>query len=123
MVGYSDKASNQPHTISYLAHGEGGAEELKQHLNSKEFSYGLIRIANPKELEHSNKTTYRDVFFAFQGQEVPIIKKGRLVEHLGAVTAKFEPHHADLIVKNPAAVTTKALLEKSDPKAGSHIIE
>lgn len=92
-------------------------------MSADQFMYALIRIANPKELAHSVKTTYRDIFFAFQGQEVSIMKRGRLVEHLGAVTEKFNPHHADLIVKSIPALSEKSLLEKSDPKAGSHLIE
>ena len=51
------------------------------------------------------------------------MKRGKLVEHQGAVSAKFEPHHADLVVKNLAALSEKTIIEKSDPKAGSHIIE
>ncbi len=69
------------------------------------------------------QTTYRDIFFAFQGSKVPIMKRGKLVEHQGAVSAKFEPHHADLVVKSLAALSEKSIIEKSDPKAGSHIIE
>jgi hypothetical protein len=87
------------------------------------FNKALIRVALSKELAHSNKTTFRDIFFAFQGSDVPIMKRGKLVEHQGPIAAKFEPHHATLVVKNLNALTEKTLLEKSDPKAGSHIIE
>ena len=51
------------------------------------------------------------------------MKRGKLVEHQGAVAQKFEPHHATLVVKSLAALSEKSLIEKSDPKAGSHIIE
>ena len=95
---------------------------MKQHLKDDEFSYGLIRLAN-KTLEHSSKTTFRDIFFAFQGQAVSIMKRGKYVEHLGSVQAKFEPNHAQLIVKSRPALTAESLMEKSDPKAGSHLIE
>jgi hypothetical protein len=92
------------------------------------------RQANSKELDHSTKTTYRDIFFAvqvcvvcvgptrllgvdrlnLQGQKVSIMKRGRLVEHLGAVQVqlgtsiprfvspsclvqeKFSPNHAQV---------------------------
>lgn len=41
---------------------------MKAHMDDGAFCYGLIRLANSKELQHSHKTTFRDVFFAFQGQ-------------------------------------------------------
>ena len=59
-----------PDKISFVAEGTHGIEELKQHLSEDAFFYALIRVANPKELAHSVKTTYRDIFFAFQGPKV-----------------------------------------------------
>ncbi len=59
-----------------------GVEELKQYLKPDGFYYALIRLALPKELAHSHKTTFRDIFFCYQGSDVPIMKRGKLVEHL-----------------------------------------
>jgi thermostable 8-oxoguanine DNA glycosylase len=58
------------------------------------------------------------VFWKFQ---IPSLlnrkqQRGRLVEHLGAVQARFEPNHAQLIVKSLEKLTKQAILEKSDPK-------
>ena len=109
--------------VSFQAKGTGGIEELKQHLTEDAFFYALIRVANDKELEHSNKQTFRDIYFAFQGPAVSIMKRGKFVEHAGAVEQKFQPNHAQLVVKSIPALTEAALKQKSDPKAGSHIIE
>ncbi len=42
-------------TISFVAEGTRGIEELKQHLSEDQFYYALIRVSNPKELAHSVK--------------------------------------------------------------------
>jgi hypothetical protein len=110
-------------TVGYHAHGTDGIEGLKKHLTEDSFYYALIRIANKKELEHSVNVTFRDVFFVFQGSKVPIMKRGKFVEHQGAVEKRFEPNHAQLIVKDITLLNNDSLLTKSDPKAGSHIIE
>ena len=119
LVGYHGTTNE----LSLVAQGRGGVEELKQNLDNSTFQYGLIRLANRKELEHSNKITFKDIFCAFQGSQVSIMKRGKMVEHLGSVQSKFEPNHAQLIVKNFDLVTEALLLAKADPKSGSHLIE
>ncbi len=52
-----------------------------------------------------------------------MIEKGKKKSHLGAVQALLSPCHAQLYAVNKANITEQNLKVKSDPKAGTHIID
>jgi hypothetical protein len=67
--------------------------------------------------------TVRDVFIAWTGPKVGLMEKGKKKSHLGALQALLSPAHAQLECVNKQNFTEANVVYKSDPKAGSHIIE
>lgn len=116
-----------PNTVSYTAHGTGPLSEVTALLKDDQMQYFIVRVPledtdTPPGAEiHVNKI--RDASVAWTGPKVGLIEKGKKKSHLGAVQALLTPVHAQLYCTNKANLTEKNLKEKSDPKAGSHIID
>jgi len=124
LMGYRD-----PNTIVYEAHGTGPLSEITSRLQDDKVQYFIIRIPLDDHASHVaagaeiqvSKT--RDVMVSWTGPKVGMIEKGKKKSHLGAMTALLTPVHAELYAVNKANITEKVLKEKSEPHAGSHIID
>jgi len=116
-----------PNTVSYTAHGTGPLAEVSNLLRDDQMQYFIVRVPveesdTPPGAEiHVSKV--RDASVAWTGPRVGLIEKGKKKSHIGALQALLTPVHAQLYCTNKANLTEKVLKEKSDPKAGSHIID
>jgi len=125
LMGYSD-----PTTVRLEAHGVGSLAEFIDRLEDNKIQYFLLRLPlgnDPStdvqagaEIKVSKN---RDVFCAWTGPGVGIIEKGKKKSHLGSIEALLSPSHAQLQATNRSHLIEKTLIEKSDPKSGSHIID
>ena len=113
----------------FTASGSGGLSEITPHLKDDQCAYFLIRI--PLETSETavgagaeiTLNKIRDCFVAWTGPKVGKIEKGKKQAHHGAVQELLSPSHAQLYAINPATLNEENLKIKSDPKAGSHIID
>lgn len=116
-----------PNVVSYTAHGTGPLSEVTSQLKDDQMQYFIIRVPiddtdTPPGAEITvNKV--RDASVAWTGPRVGLMEKAKKKSHIGALQALLTPVHAQLYCTNKAALTEKTLREKSDPKAGSHIID
>ena len=116
-----------PNTVSYTAHGTGQLSEVVSLLKDDQMQYFIVRVPlddtdTPPGAEiRVNK--YRDASVAWTGPKVGLIEKGKKKSHIGALQALLVPVHAQLYCTNKANLTENNLKAKSDPKAGSHIID
>jgi len=116
-----------PNTVSYTSHGTGPLSEVTNQLKDDQMQYFIIRVPledtdTPPGAEIS-VAKVRDASVAWTGPKVGLIEKGKKKSHIGALQALLVPVHAQLYCTNKANLTEKNLKEKSDPKAGSHIID
>jgi len=125
LMGYSD-----PTTVRLEAHGVGSLSEFIDRLEDNKIQYFLLRLPlgnDPStdvvagaEIKVSKN---RDVFCCWTGPGVGIIEKGKKKSHLGSIEALLSPSHAQLQATNRSHLNEKTIIEKSDPKSGSHIID
>jgi len=108
--------------VHFAAGGEGGVEEVKQHLEHHSIQYALVRIGGIRE-KGTLKETIRDVFITSIGKDVGIIEKGQKSAFLGDIQAYLQPFHADITVLKKDHLDRESLLEKSGPLSGSHVID
>lgn len=67
--------------------------------------------------------TTRDVLVTWLGPGVSKIKKAKKKADQGDVYQVLSPNHAQIDCYNKAKLNAEEVLLKSDPSAGSHIIE
>ncbi|EGC34157.1 hypothetical protein DICPUDRAFT_48521 [Dictyostelium purpureum] len=111
-----------PSTVHFCAGGEGGVDDIKDHLEDDQIQYGLIRIGNIQE-KGTLKTTVRDIFFCWIGPGVGIIEKGKKIANLGDAQALLQPFHADITILSKSKFDKETVLDRSHPLSGSHVIE
>ena len=116
-------------TVVLEANGTGGLSEIVPRLKEDGCSYFLIRI--PLETSETavaagaeiTLSKIRDCYVAWTGPKVGKIERGKKSAHFGQLQELLSPSHAQLLAVNPAAITEENLKVKSDPKAGSHILD
>lgn len=116
-------------TVVLEANGTGGLSEVASRLKDDQCAYFLIRI--PLETSETavgagaeiQLSKIRDCFVAWTGPKVGKIERGKKSAHHGQLQDLLSPSHAQLLAVNPAALTEENLKVKSDPKAGSHILD
>jgi len=86
LVGYKNDT-----TLTLLGSGNGGADELAQHLNSKIVAYGLVREVERFDLSD----TVKFAFVKFVGDDIPRMFRAKLGTHSGTVKNLFAPYHVD----------------------------
>eukprot|EP01091_Cochliopodium_minus_P019202 TRINITY_DN8006_c0_g1_i1.p1 TRINITY_DN8006_c0_g1~~TRINITY_DN8006_c0_g1_i1.p1 ORF type:complete len:144 (-),score=36.85 TRINITY_DN8006_c0_g1_i1:100-531(-) len=121
LIGYTPNSTTN---LTYVAHGNGGANSLKQHLNTSTYQYGMIRFEIDKtSMQHTDISAQRDIFFYYSGPDTPILKRGKYLENLGAVEEKFKPVHSKIEIKNKDLLSNQLLIERTNPGSGSKIID
>ena len=105
LLGYIDGSHRK---IGYIAKGDMGIEELKNHLNEQMVGYAYIKI--PAE----NPDNFNDVDFVhltFIGQQVKPEEKARSILHRLDIRQQF-PRYLTEIMCNGLAEVTKQHLEQ-----------
>jgi len=107
-------------TLELQACGDGSISGCLEFLDDKEQQYVMARIP----LEHSAPTLMssrtRDVLIVWHGSAIPIMQRGRWSEHIQLVKQVLQPVHAHLTATHRENWTESLVLERSDPKSGSH---
>jgi len=111
-----------PSTVHFSAGGEGDIAEVAAHLHDDQIQYALIRLGGIEE-KGTLKVTSRDVLITFIGSKVGIIEKGKKTAFLGDIQAYLQPFHSDLTVLNRSRFSREAVLDRSNPLSGSHVID
>lgn len=107
-------------TLYLSTWGTGGVSEIIPHLDDSKQQYIMTRIIDRKKLDVNAPMT-RDVLITWQGENVPVLQRGRFGEHKNVVAQLMEPVHAHLTcVGNRKAFTEENIQRKSDPLSGSH---
>ncbi|EGC39067.1 hypothetical protein DICPUDRAFT_12292, partial [Dictyostelium purpureum] len=100
LIGYANET-----TLSVLGKGNGGADELAQHLKSNIVAYGLVREVERFDLSD----TVKFAFINFVGEEIPRMFRAKLGTHSGKVKEVFTPYHVDLSVSEPSEVSNESV--------------
>jgi hypothetical protein len=120
---------SNPTTVVYNSHGTGPLSEVVSKLKDTEIAYIMIRFPLHDAASHVSPgaeiqvSKIRDAFIAWYGPKVGIIERGKKKSHVGALQGLCVPVHCQLEAKNLANFTEENLKSKSDPAAGSHIID
>src|SRR5882757_4720680 len=110
-----------PSTVHFAAGGAGGLDDLLPQLEDDQIQYVLLRLGDVTGWIGTGTTL--DLFLTWIGPGVGIIEKGRKTAFLGDAQDYFQPFQGDVTVLNRAHCTSERLVEVSDPRAGSHVID
>ncbi|KAM9994962.1 hypothetical protein ACTFIY_001136 [Dictyostelium cf. discoideum] len=110
-----------PSTVHFAAGGEN-FQDIAPQFEEDQIQYGILRIGDIQE-KGTLKNTVRDVFFCWIGPGVGIIEKGKKTAYIGDAQQLLQPFHADITVLNKAHFVRDAILERSHPLSGSHVID
>eukprot|EP00012_Vannella_robusta_P008579 CAMPEP_0206208062 /NCGR_PEP_ID=MMETSP0166-20121206/15986_1 /ASSEMBLY_ACC=CAM_ASM_000260 /TAXON_ID=95228 /ORGANISM="Vannella robusta, Strain DIVA3 518/3/11/1/6" /LENGTH=143 /DNA_ID=CAMNT_0053628989 /DNA_START=8 /DNA_END=439 /DNA_ORIENTATION=+ len=116
LVGYQDDK-----TLVLQGKGNGGVSELVQNIKEDEAQFCLVRIDD--NTKGSLKETTRDIFIAWYGPGLSIIKRGKKTSDLGTVQKVMKPFHADITAVNKENFNETNVRDKSMPLSGSHVID
>jgi hypothetical protein len=88
---YSEGSKN---VLDFIGSGNGGVEELKQHLTDSKVFYGMVRVTDKID----NSVTVKFVLIVWCGEKVPFVRKAQITTHRGSVTSLFGQYHNDVNV-------------------------
>jgi len=109
---YSDVAKN---TLDFVGSGNGGANELKTHLQESKASYGLVRVTDKID----NSVTVKFVLIVWCGEKVPFVRKAQITTHQGSVSILFGQHHNDIHASTPDEITEALIMGKVSDASGT----
>ncbi|KAM9969171.1 hypothetical protein ACTFIW_003722 [Dictyostelium discoideum] len=110
LVGYKNDT-----TLSVIAKGNGGVDELVGHLNSKIVAYGLVREVERFDLSDTIKFAFID----FVGEDINRMFRAKLGTHSGTVKQLFHPYHVDLHVSSPSELSSEIVTKTITQNSGT----
>merc|ERR1712137_152180 len=115
LVGYQDDK-----TLVLQGKGSGGVPEMVNHIKEDEAQFCLVIIDDKTK---GSQITTRDIFIAWYGPGLSIIKRGKKTSDVGTVQKVMRPFHADITAVNKENFTEGNVRDKSMPLSGSHVID
>ncbi|KAL3894233.1 MAG: hypothetical protein SGCHY_005395 [Lobulomycetales sp.] len=104
-----------PDSVSLVATGEGGFQEMVKSFDSSKVQYALLRVTTKVDFSD----TVKFVYIYLLGEEVPMMKKGRLGVCKGEAQAKFQPYHVDFEISTASEITFQEVENKVKDAAGT----
>jgi len=103
--------------LSLLGQGNGGTDELVQHLQDDIVAYGLVRLI--ERVDESD--TVKFAFISWVGDNIPRMLRARLGTHSGAVKEFFHPYHVDINATQKSEVSEDIVMDKVKRAAGTAV--
>ena len=102
--------SNELHVVGT---GTGGAVDLAAKLTPESAYYGLVRTTEAIDSGIvGQKDAVKFAFITYLGDELGVMRKGKIATFKGTITHSFEPFHAELMnATSPDEVTDGAITE------------
>jgi len=113
VTSYEDNDTKKP--LKLLASGNGGVDDLVNHLTPDLIAYVFIRIIDIIE----GIKTVKFAFITFIGPDVSIMKKAKVSTNKGGVTALFNPSHVSLEISTTNEISDEKLLSTIQEASGS----
>jgi len=113
VTSYVDNDTKKP--LQLLATGNGGVDELVNHLTTDLIAYVFIRIIDIIE----GIKTVKFAFITFIGPDVSIMKKAKVSTNKGGVLALYNPVHVSLEITSPNEISDEKLLSTIQDASGS----
>jgi hypothetical protein len=113
VTAYEDNDTKKP--LKLVASGNGGVDELINHLTTDLIAYVFIRVIDIIE----GIKTVKFAFITFIGPDVSIMKKAKVATNKGGVTALFAPSHVTLEISSPNEISDEILLSTIQDASGS----
>jgi hypothetical protein len=110
-----------PSTVHFAAGGEGGLDDLLPQLEDDQIQYVLLRLGDVNGWIGTGTTL--DLCLIWIGPGVGIIEKGKKTALQGDAENYLQPFQSMVTVLRRANCTRDRLIERSDPRVGSHVID
>jgi len=110
IFGYENK-----NTITLTASGEGGLEELKQHLKDDEIQYSLLKVVDIFD----NLPVTRFVWIVWAGTHVKIFFKASITTHRGKIKDFIGQSHVTIDASSKEEITEEIISQKVSDASGS----
>ena len=111
----------QSNVIVVVGTGEGGIEEMKQHLKPDSINYGIVRVYDC----YDGHTTTKFVLILWVGEQVKIMRKARITTHKGTVLSFLGQYHTDISCSNHNEISQDIIMTKVQDASGTavHVME
>jgi len=103
--------------VILAAKGNGGSNELLEHLNDNIVGYIIIRKTEKIDVTEAIKFA----FIRFVGDNVPRMLKARLGTHFGKITEFFSPYHVSLDVTQKSEISDEIIMKSISSASGTKI--
>lgn len=99
--------------LQMVGSGSGGVPQLAAALSADYAYYGLVRTSEAIDSKIAGqKEAVKFAFITFLGENLSVLKKGKITTLKGTITQTFEPFHIELMnTTSPSEVTLEAILE------------
>lgn len=107
----------QSNVVVLVSTGNGGIEEMKQHLKPDSINYGLVRVYDC----YDGHTTTKFVLILWVGENVKIMRKARITTHKGTVLSFLGQYHTDIPCSNHDEINQEIIMTKVQDASGTAI--
>jgi len=104
-------------TLKFLASGNGGLDEMKQHLKDDIVGYGLIRMVETIDSTEAIKFCFVD----WRGDNINRMQRANLGIHSGAVQQLFHPYHVDIQPTDHGEISVGLIMQKIKNASGTAV--
>jgi len=102
-------------TLSVIATGSGGVEELVGHLEDANADFGLLRVT--EQIDKSVTTKF--VYIKWMPDSVPYMRKADISTKKGPLDDLFRPFHVDILASDKSELSASIISDKVASASGA----
>jgi len=113
LLGYEGTTNK----VILVGHGDSGLPELLPYLEPDKILYGLYRTTDLID----NSITVKFVLIIWVGEDVPTVRKARIVTHKGDITSFIGQYHVDVTASNLSEIDDEIIRGLVQDASGSAV--